>query len=100
MSGAVTYTSREEIDVHRFSWGISVGIPLLAIFFQVFLPVRLNFLAVFDLPLLITIFFAVARRPDRDRPGRLQSPADRPEWDCQDHDWLHGVIAGGQARRG
>ena len=37
MSGAVTYTSREEIDVHRFSWGISVGIPLLAIFLQIFL---------------------------------------------------------------
>jgi rod shape-determining protein MreD len=62
MSGAVTYTSREEIDVHRFSWGISVGIPLLAIFIQVFFPVRLGFLALFDLPLLVTIFFAVARR--------------------------------------
>jgi rod shape-determining protein MreD len=62
MSGAVTYTSREEIDVHRFSWGISVGIPLLALFIQVFFPVRLDFLKVFDLPLLVTIFFAVARR--------------------------------------
>ena len=62
MSGAVTYTSREEIDVHRFSWGISIGIPLLAIFLQIFLPVRLGFLAIFDLPLLVTIFFAVARR--------------------------------------
>ncbi|HEV3038170.1 MAG TPA: rod shape-determining protein MreD [Candidatus Angelobacter sp.] len=62
MSGAVTYTSREEIDVHRFSWGISVGIPLLAIFLQIFLPLRLEFLKIFDLPLLVTIFFAVARR--------------------------------------
>jgi len=62
MSVAVTYTSREEIDVHRFSWGISVGIPLLAIFLQIFLPVRLDFLKMFDLPLLVTIFFAVARR--------------------------------------
>jgi rod shape-determining protein MreD len=62
MSGAVTYTSREEIDVYRFNWGISVGIPLLAVFIQVFLPVRLSFLKIFDLPLLITIFFAVARR--------------------------------------
>jgi rod shape-determining protein MreD len=62
MSVAVTYTSREEIDVHRFSWGTSVGIPLLAIFLQIFLPVRLGFLAIFDLPLLVTIFFAVARR--------------------------------------
>ncbi len=62
MSVAVTYTSREEIDVHRFSWGISIGIPLLAIFLQIFLPVRLGFLTIFDLPLLVTIFFAVARR--------------------------------------
>jgi rod shape-determining protein MreD len=62
MSVAVTYTSREEIDVHRFSWGTSVGIPLLAIFLQIFLPVRIGFLAIFDLPLLVTIFFAVARR--------------------------------------
>jgi rod shape-determining protein MreD len=62
MSGAVTYTSREEIDVHQFSWVISVGIPVLAIFLQIFLPVRLGFLAIFDLPLLVTIFFAVARR--------------------------------------
>lgn len=62
MSVAVTYTSREEIDVHRFSWVISVGIPLLAIFLQIFLPVRLGFLTIFDLPLLVTVFFAVARR--------------------------------------
>ena len=62
MSVAVTYTSREEIDVHRFSWGISVGIPLLAIFLQIFLPVRLSFLTIFDLPLLVTIYFGVARR--------------------------------------
>jgi rod shape-determining protein MreD len=62
MSVAVTYTSREEIEVHKFSWAVSVGIPLLAIFIQVFFPIRLRFLMVFDLPLLVTIYFAVARR--------------------------------------
>jgi rod shape-determining protein MreD len=69
MSVAVTYTSREEIQVHKFSWAVSIGIPLLAIFIQVFFPLRLRFLMVFDLPLLVTIFFAVARR--RPVPGLL-----------------------------
>jgi len=62
MSVAVTYTSREEIEVHKFSWAVSVGIPLVAVFIQVFFPIRLRFLTVFDLPLLVTIYFAVARR--------------------------------------
>jgi rod shape-determining protein MreD len=69
MSVAVSYTSREEIDVHRFSLGVSVGVPLLALFIQVFLPVRLSLLTVFDLPLLVTIFFAVSRR--RPVPGLI-----------------------------
>lgn len=69
MSVVVTYTSREEIEVHKFSWVVSVGIPLLAIFIQVFFPIRLRFLTVFDLPLLVTIYFAVARR--RPIPGLI-----------------------------
>jgi rod shape-determining protein MreD len=67
MNSAVSLTSREEIEVHRFSWPVSIGIPLLAIFLQVFLKVR--FLTVLDLPLLVTIFFAVARR--RPIPGMI-----------------------------
>jgi rod shape-determining protein MreD len=69
MSVAVTYTSREEIEVHKFSWPVSIGIPLLAVFIQVFFPVRLRFLTIFDLPLLVTIYFAVARR--RPIPGLI-----------------------------
>lgn len=69
MSVAVTYTSREEIEVHRFSWAASIGIPLAAIFIQVFFPIRLKFLTIFDLPLLVTIYFAVARR--RPIPGLI-----------------------------
>ena len=69
MSVAVSYTSREEIEVHKFSWAVSIGIPLLAIFVQVFFPIRLRFLMVFDLPLLVTIYFAVARR--RPIPGLI-----------------------------
>ena len=69
MNVAVSYTSREEIEVHRFSWAASVGIPLLALVVQTFVPLRLNFLAIFDLPLLVTIFFGVSRR--RPIPGLI-----------------------------
>jgi rod shape-determining protein MreD len=54
--------TREGIEVHRFSIIASVLIPLFAIFLQASLPLRLSFFSVFDLPLLVTIFFAVARR--------------------------------------
>ncbi len=67
MNSTVSLTSREEIEVHRFSWPISIGIPLLAIFIQVFF--RLPFLKVLDLPLQVTIFFAVSRR--RPIPGMI-----------------------------
>jgi rod shape-determining protein MreD len=62
MSYAVSMTSREDLDVHRFSWPVSIGIPLLALFVQVFVSKWLGFIKIFDLPLLVTIFFAVARR--------------------------------------
>jgi rod shape-determining protein MreD len=67
MNSSVSLTSREEIEVHRFSWLVSIGIPVAAIFLQVFLRVR--FMTVLDLPLLVTIFFAVARR--RPIPGMI-----------------------------
>ena len=69
MNVAVSYTSREEIEVHRFSWAASFGIPLLALILQAFVPLRLNFLNIFDLPLLVTIFFGVSRR--RPVPGLI-----------------------------
>jgi rod shape-determining protein MreD len=67
MNASVSLTSREEIEVHRFSWPASVGIPLVALFLQVYL--RIGLLNILDLPLLVTIFFAVARR--RPIPGLI-----------------------------
>ena len=58
----ITYTSQEQIEVYRFSVPSAVLIPLLALFLQAFVPLRLHFFSIFDLPLLIVIFFAVARR--------------------------------------
>jgi rod shape-determining protein MreD len=59
---ALTYTSREQIEVYRFSLPVTLIVPLAAVFLQVFLPLRFPFFAIFDLPLLIVIFFAMARR--------------------------------------
>lgn len=58
----LTYTSREQAEVYRFSWPMSVGLPLLLVGLQAFLPVRLHYFRVFDFGLLLTIFFAVSRR--------------------------------------
>ena len=62
MRANVSYTSREQIEVYKFSPIVSVGVPLIALFLQSFLPVRFHALSIFDLPLLVTIFFGVARR--------------------------------------
>jgi rod shape-determining protein MreD len=58
----VSYTSREQIEVYRFNLLASIGIPLLALFLQAFLPLRFHLFEIFDLPLLVTIFLSVARR--------------------------------------
>lgn len=55
-------TSREQIEVYRFSFPVAFGLPLAALLLQAFLPLRLRFFAAFDLPLLVTIYFAVGRR--------------------------------------
>ncbi|HXF11996.1 MAG TPA: hypothetical protein VN517_02495, partial [Terriglobales bacterium] len=59
---ALTYTSREQIEVYRFSLPVTLIVPLAAVFLQVFLPLRFPFFTIFDLPLLVVIFFAMARR--------------------------------------
>ena len=59
---ALSYTYREQIEVYRFGWVAAILVPALAIFLQAFLPLRLPFFLNFDLPLLVVIFFAMARR--------------------------------------
>jgi rod shape-determining protein MreD len=58
----ITYTSNEQIEVYRFSLPATVAVPLLALAIQAFLPRWLPFFNIFDLPLLVVIFLAVARR--------------------------------------
>jgi rod shape-determining protein MreD len=59
----ITYTSGEQVEVYRFSIPVTIGVPLLALFVQAFIPLRFpRFAVYFDLPLLITIFFSISRR--------------------------------------
>jgi len=59
---ALSITSREQFEVYRFNPVVAIAVPLLAIFIQAYLPLKISFFNIFDLPLLVTIFFAVARR--------------------------------------
>lgn len=58
----ISYTSQEQVEVYRFSIPVTLGVPLIALFLQAFVPLRLHFFSIFDLPLLVVLFFAVARR--------------------------------------
>ena len=58
----ITYTSNDQVEVYRFSAPAAILIPVVALFLQAFVPLRFPFFAIFDLPLLVTVFFAVVRR--------------------------------------
>mgnify|MGYP003919318203 CR=1 FL=1 len=58
----ITYTSGEQVEVYRFSVPVTIAVPLVAVFLQAYLPLHFHFFSIFDLPLLVTIFFAMARR--------------------------------------
>lgn len=59
---AAPTASREQIEVYRFPVIAAIGIPLVALLLQRFLPLHFASTAMFDLPLLVTIYFGVARR--------------------------------------
>lgn len=58
----ISITSSEQIQVQRFPLPATIGLPLLAILLQSIIPKYLHFFGILDLPLLVTVFFAVARR--------------------------------------
>jgi rod shape-determining protein MreD len=57
-----SYTSRRELDQYAFRPVVTVLVPLLFIILQAMLPKTFSKFAILDLPLIATIFFAVARR--------------------------------------
>ncbi len=54
--------SRREMEEHRFHPVVLILVPLVAIFFQVYLPLRFPSITILNLPLLVVIYFAVSRR--------------------------------------
>ena len=57
-----SYTSRRELDQYAFRPVVTVLVPLLCVLLQAMLPKTFPKFAFIDLPLIATIFFAVARR--------------------------------------
>ena len=54
--------SQRESRISRFRPWVLFVIPLIAILFQVYVPRFFEFLAYLDLPLLVTVYFALMRR--------------------------------------
>src|ERR1700735_5546847 len=57
-----SYTSRRELDQYVFHPAVTVLVPVAAVLLQVELPKLWRPLEILDLPLVIVIFFALARR--------------------------------------
>jgi rod shape-determining protein MreD len=57
-----SYMSRREVEQQSFSLPVAIFVPVGAILLQVLLPRLFPGLAILDLPLVVTLFFAVSRR--------------------------------------
>ncbi len=58
----LTHTSRREIEQHTFHPLVTILVPFTALFLQVYLPRLVPQLSILDLPLIVVIFFSIARR--------------------------------------
>jgi rod shape-determining protein MreD len=58
----LTANSRRDVEVHSFPIAVSLLVPLLALGLQAYLPLRFPRFSILDLPLIVTVYFAVARR--------------------------------------
>jgi len=54
--------SQRESRISRFRPWVLFVVPLIAILLQVYIPLFFKFLAYLDLPLLVTVYFALMRR--------------------------------------
>jgi rod shape-determining protein MreD len=52
----------QHIEVHKFHGGAIVGATVVALVLQAFLPIHFHWAAQLELPLLITLYFALSRR--------------------------------------
>lgn len=58
----LTANSRRDVEVHSFPWIVAILAPLIALGLQAYLPLHFWRFGILDLPLIITVYFAVARR--------------------------------------
>lgn len=58
----LSHSTRREKDEQSFHPAALILIPVLAIFLQVYLPLRFPSIQVLNLPVLVVIYFAVSRR--------------------------------------
>ena len=54
--------SQRESRISKFRPWVLLVVPLIAILFQVYVPLFFQFLAYLDMPLLVTVYFALMRR--------------------------------------
>ena len=57
-----SYMSRRDVQEHTFSLPVTLLVPVVAILSQVYVPRIIPGFAMIDLPLLVTLYFAVSRR--------------------------------------
>src|SRR5450755_269742 len=57
-----SYMSRREVEQQSFSLPVAIFVPVGAILLQVLLPRLIPALTILDLPLVVTLFFAISRR--------------------------------------
>jgi len=55
-------SSRKKSRIAQFKWITIAGIPLVAILYQVYTPPFFSYLAYLEMPLLVTVYFALMRR--------------------------------------
>jgi rod shape-determining protein MreD len=58
----LTANSRRDLEVHRYPVPLYIAAPLIALVLQALLPRLMPRFAWFDLPLVITVYFALGRR--------------------------------------
>lgn len=58
----IFFGSQRESQISRFRPWVLLVIPLVAILFQVYIPLFFQFLAYLELPLMVTVYFALMRR--------------------------------------
>lgn len=58
----LTANSRRDVEVHSFPLAVSLAMPVIALGLQAYLPKIIPAMSILDLPLIVTVFFAVSRR--------------------------------------